>query len=698
MNGTAINFRRLHVNPKPRRNMLPALLIMLIPLLAGFQAHAVSPVQLSQKESPFSASDKIDELINTYHRERGISPLPLVNDETFVRRTYLDIAGRIPTFQETMAFLGSQEADKRPRLVEDLLDSEAFVHHMFTWWADLLRAKSRLSNQVPGGNEYVEWIKNNIRENRPYDEVVYDLITAEGYPRDNPAVGYYLRDTGMPLDNMSNTAQVFLGTRLQCAQCHDHPFDTWTQKQFYEMAAHTYDVKTRIRPQDNPMLREVIAYARKDKMKEVGQARMRGETVSRELMQPDRTMQRAYQEIFAPYSFGAMGSDRALRLPGDYAYDNARPSQRVEPKVIFGPEAIITHKDAPREVYAQWLTSPENPRFTTVIANRLWKKVMGRGLIEPVDDLTDKTTATYPELMAFLSAEMIRLDYDMKEFLKVLYRSKLYQREKYNRDITSEETYHFPGPVMTRMSAEQIWDSVMTLVVEDVDSREGRPVQQRYNDQTERAKVLENKTPEEIVEMANQLAALEQEKQENFAAIRKQAAEIQDPMARRRFIQKQGQSNRERQLKTSAILGGGSAMSMMSDRPYGNGRGAFLVRASELQSPMQPGSFLSQFGQSDREVIENANADASIPQILSMMNGQYSQSLLMEDSLLRKNLKADSAKPGVMLDNLFITLLSRRPDADEKALLIDQLKENGKMGIANIAWAILNTKQFIFIP
>jgi hypothetical protein len=681
---------------KPPKIALPVVLTLLLGTCVPLDG--ASPLELHEEIPPATARDKIDQLMSAYHREHGINPLPLVNDEIFVRRVYLDIAGRIPTYEETMQFLESRESDKRSDLVTQLLDSDAYVHHMYNWWADLLRAKSRLENQLPSGNEYIEWIKNNVRDNRPYDEIVYDLITAEGYPRDNPAVGYYLRDNGMPLDNMSNTAQVFLGTRMQCAQCHDHPFDSWTQKQFYEMASHTYNVQTRVPPQNNPKFQAVLSSERRDRMKEVAQARARGEQVDRSMMQSDRSLQRAYREIFAPFNFGAFEGSRQIRLPSDYQYDNANPNQHVEAQVIFGPQPEITQKDLPREVYAQWMTSPDNPRFTTVIANRLWKKVMGRGLIEPMDDLNDETTASYPELMEFLRTEMIRLDYDMKEFLKLLYTTKLYQREKYERDITSGETYHFPGPVMNRMSAEQIWDSVMTLVVENVDTRKGPPVQQRYGNQAERAKVLETKTTEEIVQMAKDLAALQDDSLQRMVDMRKQAEAIEDPSARRRFMMQQGRSRREVQKKTDAILGGGSEMSMMGARPGGNSRTAFLVRASELSSPMRPGSFLRKFGQSDREVIENANAEASVPQILSMMNGQYSQMLLMEKSKLRNSLGSSAKEPGAMLDKLFITLLSRRPDADEKALLFEQLHDSGKMGIANIAWAILNTKQFIFIP
>ena len=170
-------------------------------------------------------------------------------------------------------------------------------------------------------------------------------------------------------------------------------------------------------------------------------------------------------------------------------------------------------------------------------------------------------------------------------------------------------------------------------------------------------------------------------------------------MERRRIQRSQGNYLRERQQKTNEILGMEPSMMMTMNPRTQSGRQALLVRASELPSPSQPGTFLRQFGQSDREVIENANREASVPQILAMMNGQYSQMLLMENSKLRKTIQQTAKEnPGNVLDRIFITLLSRYPTADEKALLRNQLYQNGKMGIANIVWSILNTKQFIFIP
>ena len=196
-------------------------------------------------------ADEIDRLVQQKLEADGVSRNPRTTDEQFVRRLYLDIVGRIPTLEETTAFLNSNAPDKRARLIDQLLDSYGYVSRQFNFWADLLRVQSRTRNQI--GAPYIDWIKDSLEENKPYDQFVREMLAAEGpmMDRDSAAVGYYLRDFNMPEDNMSNTVRIFLGTRLECAQCHDHPFDKWTQRQYYEMVAFTGGLRYRLREPDS---------------------------------------------------------------------------------------------------------------------------------------------------------------------------------------------------------------------------------------------------------------------------------------------------------------------------------------------------------------------------------------------------------------------------------------------------------------
>ncbi|MEM7015645.1 MAG: DUF1549 domain-containing protein [Verrucomicrobiota bacterium] len=186
--------------------------------------------------NPANAAKQIDGMVNAKLAAEGMEPNPMTSDSEFVRRAYLEISGTIPTFDQTLDFLESTERDKRKLLIDQLLDSEGFVSHSFNQYADMLRLKTR-TNDFWIFDTYVAWVKESIAENKPYDEFVRQLLTSKGRLWDDPASGYFLRDRGMPLDNLSTTVGLFLGTEITCAQCHDHPFKDWTQMDFYRLAA-----------------------------------------------------------------------------------------------------------------------------------------------------------------------------------------------------------------------------------------------------------------------------------------------------------------------------------------------------------------------------------------------------------------------------------------------------------------------------
>ncbi|MEM1297591.1 MAG: DUF1549 domain-containing protein, partial [Verrucomicrobiota bacterium] len=177
---------------------------------------------------PAAEAKYIDQLIAAKLKETGQAPLPPANDEVFLRRIYLDLAGRIPSYEEAEAFLSDSDPDKRANLIDTLLDSPAYVSNYLNFWSDILRIRSKLTKNN-SGQPYHDWVRKALMQNKPYDQFVSELITARGYLWENGAAGFYIRDNGMPLDHLAMASQVFLGTQLQCAQCHDHPYDDWTQ-------------------------------------------------------------------------------------------------------------------------------------------------------------------------------------------------------------------------------------------------------------------------------------------------------------------------------------------------------------------------------------------------------------------------------------------------------------------------------------
>ncbi|MGJ8651380.1 MAG: DUF1549 domain-containing protein [Opitutaceae bacterium] len=671
------------------------------------EATSIAPVEKDPKH--FNASTRIDSILANYWKEKGVEPKPFIDDATYLRRSYLKIIGRIPTHAEAVHFLNDENPYKRTQLVDKLLDSPGYVSHNFNLWADVLRARSiGRDGSQHGGIYYVPWIKEQIRNNVPYDTFVKSLLTAEGYPWDNPAVGYYLRDYGMPLDNMSMTAQVFLGTQMQCAQCHDHPTDVWTQKEFYQLSAFTYGMKTGVDiNKEVPEIKEVFKYLRDEGIidQKDPQKRNTGKTV---------------RDFFQPMRYGVVNTNRNLKLPHDYQYDDAKPKSVVEPAVLYGEleDAAQLHDPATRvESYAEWMVSENNERFTKVIANRMWKHAMGKGLIEPVDNLTATSVADIPELMVYLEELMVSLDYDLKQFLRIAYNTRYFQREAVMDNPDLDDDYHMEGPIFERMSAEQIWDSIATLMSPDID----RNIRESYTARNNRnqysseqmpaaAKMLETMPTAQLAQHIAKTAEAMQE----FETNRTRLYEIRnDPKSKRsEELKKLQKQNRELQEKYNAMMnpameadGSGAmmGMSMMASDEAKNknkdSNGYYknnIRRASELNSPEYDGHLLQVFGQSDRDLIENSESNGNVIQALFLMNSNQTNQLMAKNST--PVLEARLVKtPEEKLETLYIGFLSRKPTPEETKALIPYFMENPEKARERIIWAMMNTQQFLFI-
>ncbi len=596
-----------------------------------------------------NASKQVDKLVGADFRRLKLVPPAKTTDEQFVRRTYLGLAGRIPTYDEAIGFVSDTNPEKRAVLVDTLLDSDAYTSSFFNWWADLLRATDSFAQT--SGAPYIRWIKDSINNNKPYDQMVYELLTATGggWEEGNGSVGYYVRDKGMPLDNMANTTRIFLGTRIECAQCHNHPFDDWKQKQFYELAAFTNGLKgandgvaSQVNDQDDKQPKEVRDIARMIR--------------------------------YAVYDFSIADAGKGtIKLPDDYQYRDGDPGEWIGAETIFGKKVKVSTRSAERkgsesrEMFADWLTSPDNPRFTHVIANRLFKRVMGTGLFEPVDNFSNASQPSNPALMTYLVELMKSLDYDMKAFQRVLYNTYTYQLSANPEQVASYDPYHFNGRQLQRLSAEQVWDSLLVMDVADVDKRKkgdyggniyfnGRPVLV--------GKKSMNQLYDEVIALKSG--------DEFWAYARKLSDEIKGDKGGRG--------------------GGGDSMMM------GGGGSDFggKARASELQSPMPAGHFLRQFGQSSREVIEGASTESDVTQVLSILNGEVERNLVSNDGAYIFKQLEKGKTPEEKIKILFMSILTRSPDADEMAMMLEEVKANGSKGYKNIMSALICTSEFMF--
>lgn len=588
-----------------------------------------------------------DALVLEKLRSERQTPTRDTDDYTFMRRAYLKIIGRIPGKSEIDEFKNEMRGNKL-KLINKLLDSEGYISHQLNYYSDILRIQNKLNDtDINSGFRYREWVRNEIRNNTPFDVFVQKLIAVQGayYEPGNEAIGFYLRDRGMPLDNLANTVQVFLGTRLECAMCHNHPFDKWTQKQFYEMAAFTDGVSRVQYKENSKVVNEFNRLVRQDASPE------------------NNTLQqyRNYIRDILGYGLDDELGKGTIKLTDSFMEDDAKPGDTLHAKAIFAPPLKIEQgTDLPksRKQFAEWITSEANPRFTTVIVNRLWKRAFGIGLIEPVDDMNDNTQSSNPKLLAYLEKIMASVDYDVKEFMRVLYSMDLFTRDSVKDDYASPETFYFAGPPLQRMTGEQIWDSLVTLVYNDIDSPERFPsnydekyqaVYNRYKDQN-----------------ASDIFA---ELKEYLANTEKPSRNLAD------VVQQLNESEGKYEAKK------------LKDRD--------LIRSSYIGYPAPGGHLIRQFGGSDKALIENSNFEATTPQVLNLLNGFVEKRIVNNKNADFMKQMAQEKRETGKIEDIFMSILNRKPNSSEMRLLKKYIDEPN--GAKHIAWILMNSHEFIFI-
>lgn len=659
-----------------------------------------SPLLWAEKPA---ASQEIDQILAAHWKANGVKPEPLVSDEVFLRRAYLNLAGRIPSYEESEDWLADPSPEKRLALVDQLVDSEGFVSHQFNLWADALRIRTTgREGDISGGKYFVPWLKNQLRANRPYDDWVREILSAEGAPWDNPASSYFLRDQGMPLDNMALTMQVFLGTQMQCAQCHNHPTDVWSRRDFYEMAAFRYSIDTR------------IGYDRIEALKPVVQELVdrQGDKLSdKEKKKPNvnRLLNPAGRDLFNQMVWQTNYTGRKLQFPHDYQYEDVQPKSQVEPHTIFG-ETPDTKELSPKQrvdFYAEWITSGDNPRFAKVIAHRIWKSAMGRSPLEPIDDLREDTQSTVPGLDEKLTATMRAVNFDLKEYYRILAKTDYFQRGAVVFDAEKPEEYHFTGPVLRRMSAEQMWDSYVVLIDPTVDQRpEG--YQDVLPPPPGPVQILNTFTPAQMADYLDSAEKAWNERQDARTAFYK-IRNDQDLKGTDEYKKlEQAHRDAEKTWRTYSQID--AAMTMMGASMEGEDAASDdkkkdkkepwylrnLHRAADLNSPENVDHWLRVFGQSDRDIVDNADYSSTINQALLLLNSGETNGVVTEYSDPAQRVKK-AKDPQEAIEILAMGFLTREPTEKEIAYTTSLWETDPNKARQRMAWAMINTQEFFFI-
>jgi hypothetical protein len=343
----------------------------------------------------------VDKLVFEKLQRMQVLPSELSTDEEFVRRVYLDVIGLLPTIDETERFLNEKRTDKRAALIDELL---ARPEHASFWalkWADLLRVrKAKVSDA--GVYKFYHWIEQSIRNNVPYDAFARELLTGSGSTLVNPAANFY-RTAGDVNDCTETASQLFLGVRMQCAKCHNHPFERWTQDNYYGIAAFFTRVQRKKSAVDDDL---IVWYAR-----------------SGEITQP-------------------------------------RTGKTMQPWAPQHGEFTLPEGDDRRRAFVEWLTAADNPYFAKVEVNRIWGYLLGRGIVEPVDDFRDSNPAAHPALLDALARDFIEHGYDRRHVIRTILNSRVYQLSSRSNDFNKQDVKYFSHARTRMLTAEQLLDAV----------------------------------------------------------------------------------------------------------------------------------------------------------------------------------------------------------------------------------------------
>ncbi|WP_406693663.1 DUF1549 and DUF1553 domain-containing protein [Singulisphaera sp. Ch08] len=357
------------------------------------------------------ASNFVDKALFAKQKLLGIAPAGLATDHEFLRRAYLDLCGILPAPAEARAFLDDSRPEKRARLIDALLERPEYAEFWALKWADVL-GNNRRNVQPKGTYLFQQWLRDHVARNTPLDTVFRELIAAEGSTFVNPPTNYFRNDrvSKEPELLAQNTTQLFLGVRMSCARCHNHPFEAWTQDDYYGFTAFFARVDSRVDPL-NPRI--------------------------------------------ARFNQGAL----VIADAGSGETIHPRTGAAVPPKFLGGPVPEIPAGGNRRTVLAGWLTASDNPYFARQLANRVWYHLLGRGIVDPVDDVRDSNPPASEELLQALADDLVRHRFDLKHLIRTIANSRTYQLSADAEGDADAEKY-FARAIIRLHGAEPLLDAI----------------------------------------------------------------------------------------------------------------------------------------------------------------------------------------------------------------------------------------------
>ncbi|MDA1229751.1 MAG: DUF1553 domain-containing protein [Planctomycetota bacterium] len=713
-------------------------LSVLLPILLSCSVIVSSSVA-SAAESGGSQIGAILMAENAAHGAKQV-PMPIANDATFLRRVYVDLIGRIPTKAEITEFARMPQQTRRETLIDSLLQNERFADTWTVFYADMLRLRSG----ADGGAAAIAFVHEAVEDGMPFDELAKRFISANGKAGATPEVGYVLGDNADPMALAGATAQVFLGVRVACAQCHDHPFDSWTQQDFYGLAA--YFGKTR---RIETQFTNTVYTTEVDQSMVLWPPDGKGTADERKPMVPRFPFVLTSSESPLPYvdRLEQLRARRALQLTAnvtqkpDTSVDDLLTSLdgKVEKSARNGKRNILdvaaeARKDARnlkigsgmaseselRAELAELITDPKNRYFSRSFANRVWAHLVGRGIVEPVDDLSDSNPPSHPKTLDYLADEFVANGYDLKTLVRMVVTSEPYQRSHADGvdDATQTELENaFLAAPMRRMLSEVIYDSVVTaghlFEVKHAAGNNMKTIWQqnriaKAGGKTDNSAGQEMQGGRMLMAANDQVVTssynLENAIELDFAAVLKKNKELaqQDDVAIERMavmskeeleaMRMQQQAGERRNVEYVDRF----VKATIDDNPS-------FTSSFRMASPAAPEHFLRVFGQTDRSQLgEHRDHSPSMRQALMMLNGRltHEASRVGELEPVYALLVGDKADVTKAIQLVYDEILTRQVSADEltEAKVILEEAATPVDGMADLRWLLLNCDEFRFLP
>ena len=687
------------------------------------------------------AAETLDTVLAAENKDRGVTQVSVgkIDDMAYLRRVSVDLIGRIPTIAEVDEYLAWPQAKRRELLVDKLVASDRFADRWTVFFADLLRLRSN----VTGGSALIAYVHQAIQNDLPYNQLASRLIATNGKAGRVPEVGFILGDNADPLAMASVTSQVFLGVRIGCAQCHDHPFDKWTRKDFYSVAA--YFGKTRryesnftravytsegkqttvlwppedeADPTDRQALTPSFPFTMMDKKAKPAFI------VRYEALLKERAAKRAASKGKGP-SLDALLADadkkvtRATRGDVDLGQDEARKEiNKINIKdSLYRPSEY-------REQLAALITSPRNRYFSEAFVNRVWKELVGRGFVEPVDDFRADNPASHPRTLGLLADNFVASGFSFRQLVRTIIQTDAYQLKQVPRDVTElvqeELEAAFLATPMRRMYSESLYDSIVTaghlFDVKYTAGQNERVIEQEIRvllggeDKTQPVAqaIIDGAGEGDTAEMKKMKTAgtatragykLEEAIELDFAALLKPDDEVKidrmqvktaeeleaERMAMERVVSRPGMKYETKIVKRT-----------IDDNPR-------FSSSLRMASPAPIGHFVRVFGQTSRNDLGEArNQTPSMRQALMMLNGRLTHEASRVGDLepIHKYLAGKQPRLDQAVKFAYREILTREPSADEMANAMDILQgaKTATDGMADLRWVLLNSNEFRFLP